>query len=167
MRWIFIFNLKHFGTYLQEKQDSMGKTGVKWVREKIQGRLIDDRRWGGRKVSQSSRAVLLQHHQDTDHRENKPRSSVPMLISLHAVWWRHPHPSPSFFPFSALPVVEGVGVTLTHFCHGRSHYHSDHFSLTRCKLQAGSWPLRSLAMVVLVNTENHSHYHAIIILFDS
>lgn len=44
----------------------MGKTGVKWVREKIQGRLIDDRRWGGRKVSQSSRAVLLQHHQDTD-----------------------------------------------------------------------------------------------------
>lgn len=46
--------------------------------------------------------------------------------------------SSSFFPFSALPVVEGVGgVTMTQFYHGGSHYHSDHFSLTHCKLQAG------------------------------
>lgn len=72
------------------------------------------------------------------HGESKPRSSVPMLISRHRVWWWYPHLSLSlFFPFSALPVVEGVGVTLTQFYHGGSHYHSDHFSLTHCKLQAG------------------------------
>lgn len=45
-----------------------------------------------------------------------------------------------FFPFSALPVVEGVGVTLTQFHHGGSHYHSNHFSLTHCELQPGQWP---------------------------
>lgn len=47
--------------------------------------------------------------------------------------------SPSF-SFSALPVVEGVGVTLTQFYHGGSHYPSDHFSVTHtviCRLASG------------------------------
>lgn len=46
--------------------------------------------------------------------------------------------SSSFCPFSALPVVEGVGVTLTQIYHGGSHYHSDHFPLTHTVKLKGS-----------------------------
>lgn len=143
LRWILILTgafwdifLKYFGSR-KRKQESKERTGVKG------GRFI-----ARHHQSQTTGKVGARHNhlgsscsktmQIPTRRESKPCSSVPMLISLHTVWWRHPHSSPSFFSFFSLACSGGGwGVTLTQFCHGRSHYRSDHFSLTHCKLQAG------------------------------
>lgn len=111
---------------------------VKWVREKIQRTVNQSQTMGEEGTCHSSRVVVLQHHTDTDPwREQTALQCPHAYILAHSLVMAVSSLSLFFFPFSALPVVEGVGVTLTQFCHGRSHYHSDHFSLTHCKLQAG------------------------------
>lgn len=65
----------------------MGKMGVKWVREKIQ-RTVDQSQTMGEEGTCHSHlgSSCSNTTQIPTHRENKPRSSVPMLISLHTVW---------------------------------------------------------------------------------
>lgn len=53
-----------------------------------------------------------------------------------------------FFPplFFRLACGEGGGGYIDPIYHGGSHYHSDHFALTHCKLRAGQWPFHSVVV---------------------
>lgn len=94
------FNLEHFGTY---SSNSLGEQEQKGgFEKKYGGRFIVRHHQSQRMGKEGARHNHLGSScsntiQIPTRREGKPRSSVPMLISLHTVWWRHPHSSPSFF----------------------------------------------------------------------
>lgn len=80
---MFIFFLKIGG----KKQDSPGKRGEIWVREKIQ-RLVDQSQTMGEEGTYHSHlgCSRCSTTQIPTQGENNARSSVPVLISLHTVW---------------------------------------------------------------------------------
>lgn len=144
------FNLEHSGSYSlnileAERENKTQRKGVKGgLREKNTGDgssldTINHRRRGRKEhvtIIRASLAPTRYRYRPVERANHAPASPClyPCTQSGDGIL------IPLFFsPFSALPVVEGggVGVTLTQFCHGRSHYRSDHFSLTHCKLQAG------------------------------
>lgn len=115
LRWILIS--KCLSSWREEQMQT-------WVGgRKHRGTIYTVTLWstdsqGGRNTSRSSRdAFTVNTTHIPTQGESKRHSSVPMFISSQRVCWWYPHLSPSLslFPFSAMPVVEGVGVTLTQF----------------------------------------------------